>query len=72
MEKCYEYLDCSQKDCVMYEREDSVNCWEVEETLCSHTGMEVLKKAKRNKCAYCMYYKRVANKKEEDRLTINY
>ncbi len=63
MQKCYEYLSCRQKDCVMYEREDSINCWEVEETLCSHPGMEALRRHGKNKCAYCMYYKTVANNK---------
>ena len=72
MEKCFEYLRCRQKDCVMHEREDGVNCWEVKETLCSHPSMEILTRRRKNKCTYCMYYKRAANKKEEDLLTINY
>ncbi len=59
MEKCYEYLDCSQKDCVMYEREDSINCWEVEGTLCNHPYIEFIKKSQKDKCVYCIYYKAV-------------
>ncbi len=59
MKKCYEYLKCSQKDCVMYEREDSINCWEVEGTLCNHTYFELIKKAQKDKCSYCIYYKAV-------------
>ena len=43
----------------MYEREDSINCWEVEGTLCNHTYMEFIKKTQKDKCAYCIYYKAV-------------
>ena len=58
MEKCYEYLGCDKYDCVMYGKSD-VNCWEVEGTLCNHPGMELMEKAKINKCVYCVYYKAV-------------
>ncbi len=57
MEKCYKYLACMQKNCVMYGREDSINCWEVKETLCNHPGVELIKNVKKNKCEFCIYFK---------------
>jgi len=56
MEKCYEYLGCDKHDCIMYGKSDT-KCWEVEGTLCNHPGIELMKKAKIDKCAYCIYYK---------------
>ena len=63
MEKCYEYLGCDKKDCIMYKRSDNKPCWEVEETLCCSPGVENMKKElggkKINACVKCIYYKAV-------------
>ena len=59
MEKCFEYLGCSQTGCIMYGRGDDLNCWEVEGTLCNHPGMALIAKSKKDKCAYCLFYKMV-------------
>jgi len=60
MERCYEYLGCTKKDCVMYGREDNSKCWEVEETQCCNPGLENMKEHGKYKCKYCIYYKAVA------------
>lgn len=63
MEKCYEYLACAKHDCIMRQRHDNTPCWQVENTLCSHEGVEVMKEKlggkKEDACAYvgCIYYK---------------
>jgi len=56
MEKCYEYLGCDKKDCVMYGNKNEVKCWEVPGTLCNHPGMELIEKKGKDKCKYCIYY----------------
>jgi len=62
MEKCYEYLGCDKKDCVMYGNKNEVKCWEVPGTLCNHPGMELIEKKGKDKCKYCIYYKAANNK----------
>ncbi len=63
MEACYEYLGCPQKDCIMYGRNDKKHCWEVEQTLCNHKSIEIMKKKypgrpKKEICTIsgCIYY----------------
>ncbi len=58
MEKCYEYFNCTKTDCPMYGRKD-VNCWEIEETLCSHPALELIRKRigiKIEACEKCIYF----------------
>jgi len=64
MEACYEYLGCDKQDCVMHGRKDGKRCWEVEETLCNHAGIELWKERlagekKEVACARssCIYYR---------------
>ncbi len=63
MEVCYEYLGCSKTDCIMHGRKDGVPCWEVENTLCNHHGIELVRRKtegrKEDACrrAGCIYYK---------------
>lgn len=59
MEKCYKYLGCEKRDCIMHGNTDEINCWEVETTLCNNRGMERLQIMKKDKCKYCFYYKAV-------------
>ena len=68
MEKCYEYLGCYQRSCIMHEN-DSQHCWEVEGTLCSHRAIEIVKakhsgKTKEEACARfcCLYYRAAKNR----------
>jgi hypothetical protein len=66
MEICYEYLGCTKKRCVMFKIKDRIPCWEVEGTLCSHEGIEVLLKKidkKIDACVYCIYYQSFHNEK---------
>ncbi len=57
MEKCYEYLGCDKYSCTMRNKDDDVNCWELEDTLCHHPNMELMKDLGKGKCEYCIYYK---------------
>lgn len=57
MEKCYEYLGCDKKSCVMYGNKSEAKCWDVQGTLCNHSGVERLVKMGIDKCKYCIYYK---------------
>jgi hypothetical protein len=43
METCHEYLGCDKYDCVMHGRRDNDYCWEVEDTLCNHHGIEIVR-----------------------------
>ncbi len=55
MEKCYEYLGCDKHDCIMRDREDEVNCWEMEGTQCHHPGMKLMLEYTKDKCQFCIY-----------------
>jgi hypothetical protein len=60
VEKCYEYFGCNMEDCKMFKLDDDRFCWEVEGTLCSSHGIEVLQshsKIKLDTCMHCLYYK---------------
>ncbi len=43
MERCYEYLGCPKIDCIMFSLPDDRHCWEIEETLCNHNGIEYIR-----------------------------
>jgi len=61
--KCFEYLGCPKMDCAMYKNDDDKYCWDVEETLCNHQGIELVRKRtdgnKAEACARsnCLYYR---------------
>ncbi|MDQ7051581.1 MAG: hypothetical protein Q9P14_01280 [candidate division KSB1 bacterium] len=57
MQRCYEYLGCEKCDCVMYGRKEGPPCWEVADTLCNHPAFQLIQKANRSKCRFCIYYK---------------
>jgi hypothetical protein len=63
MEACFEYLGCKKQDCPMFKQKNNKKCWEVEETLCNHHGIELVRKEsvgnKENAClkSGCIYYK---------------
>jgi len=63
METCYEYLGCGNKDCIMFQRKDNRPCWEIEDTLCNHKGIQIMREKlagiKEVACARscCVYYK---------------
>ena len=62
MEQCYEYLGCQKEDCIMRQRLDNKQCWEVEGTLCSAHAIEIMQKHRGKKidvCIDCIYYKAV-------------
>ena len=66
MEACYEYLGCDKQGCIMHGRKDNKRCWEVEGTLCSYHGIQIVRedhagKEKEVACArsYCIYYEAV-------------
>ena len=44
MDRCYQYFNCHNPKCKIYNTEDEKQCWEVEGTLCSsHLLEETLK-----------------------------
>lgn len=57
IERCYEYLGCNKRKCVMHGYQNKTACWEAEGTLCNHPGMELINKMSKDKCKYCIYYK---------------
>ena len=63
MESCYEYLGCHKTECVMHGMGNAKLCWQVEGTLCSHHGIELVRrvcdKDKEAACARssCIYYR---------------
>lgn len=63
MERCYEYLDCKQTDCIMYKNPENKNCWEVDGTLCNNPSFEIIRKARGGRkidaCVSCIYYKAI-------------
>ena len=70
MEKCYEYLDCQQLDCVR-RKIDDLQCWEIEDTLCyDHSDIFIKFRAlfenKIDACNECIYYK-IMTKHEFDK-----
>lgn len=60
MEKCYDYLNCNQPDCIMYKNDNLVSCWEMEGTKCFHQSLNDIKhKMCKEFCKNCTYYKYV-------------
>jgi hypothetical protein len=62
MERCYEYLGCGMRKCIMYETQDNTPCWEVEGTLCSSHGVALVQSrtgGEKYVCVECLYYKAV-------------
>ena len=58
-QRCYEYFNCWQEDCVAYDlKGDEKECWELAGTLCpSHTLSERIGKdiSKDEVCDVCFY-----------------
>ena len=63
MESCHEYLGCQNSECVMKLAGNSRPCWQVEDTMCNHPGIEIIRRttagSKEEACARsgCIYYK---------------
>ncbi len=63
MEKCWEYLGCKQRDCILHGKKTDKPCWEIEGTLCNHHGIKLMRNklhgTKESICARsgCIYYK---------------
>ncbi len=56
MEKCYEYFDCKQTECVMFQKGDQP-CWKTEGTLCFFQPITPLVEEVnyKEKCDFCLY-----------------
>jgi hypothetical protein len=59
MGKCYDYFKCEKDDCPASGSKAGLECWEIENTHCSSTYLELLRKHKKDICKYCLYYKMV-------------
>ena len=60
MEKCFEYFMCNKTNCPAYSKAEASKCWETAGTLCHHyPTQEIMIKYKKDKCAYCLYYKSI-------------
>ena len=60
--KCHEFLECTEKDCVMFEKEEQKNCWEIAPVLTPCINREVGDIDPDKKfvfCRKCFYYKHV-------------
>ena len=60
MEKCYEFFKCEKTECIVH-KNNNLNCWEVENTLCaSHNNdlnlLHKLFESKKDYCKFCFYY----------------
>ncbi|MCW8929040.1 MAG: hypothetical protein OQL19_02235 [Gammaproteobacteria bacterium] len=57
MEKCYNYFDCQQTECIMFECDDDHPCWETEGTLCFFPPLKPLIQEvnHKEKCDFCLY-----------------
>jgi len=65
MEKCYEYFNCKEVDCVA-RKTDALQCWDIENILCKEhiAFMRALNEKDGKKydiCKYCNYYKTYKN-----------
>ena len=57
-ETCRQFLDCHQNKCVMFYQDNSLNCWDVEGTLCfEHSINELKHLITKEFCENCCYYK---------------
>ena len=78
METCYEYLGCNQKNCICYQLGMRIPCWKVENTLCHHDGIQVLRNksngSKKDVCCRkgCIYYKKIMSEKSLWSVVSNY
>jgi hypothetical protein len=60
--KCYEYLGCFERECIMYGRNDDEHCWDVDGTLCNNHVVQLIREKfsgkKEDACArsQCLYY----------------
>lgn len=60
--KCYEYLGCDERECIMHGRNDDKHCWDVDGTLCNHRVIQLIREKfaekKEDACArsQCLYY----------------
>jgi len=64
---CYEYFNCKKYDCPVFS-DNSVPCWERDDTLCNNPCKEIAAKhgGQKNACEYCLYYK---NEKDRQKLS---
>ncbi len=61
MDSCYNYFQCKKYDCVMHGKDDESKCWNTRGTLCNSIGQELIIESKKDKCQYCIYYKKAKN-----------
>lgn len=55
MEKCYEYFDCKETNCIMFSKETK-DCWNFsDETHCNNPNFKDLGPSK---CTWCIYYRK--------------
>ena len=58
--KCYEFLECQEKDCAMFKEGEQRNCWEVDPALTSCVNRmagNIEPEKKIIYCKHCFYYK---------------
>lgn len=57
MEKCYEYFDCQNTECVMLQNNGCQPCWKTEGTLCFFSPFTPLVEEvnDKEKCDFCLY-----------------
>ena len=57
MERCYEYFDCKQVECIVFQNKTEKPCWETERTLCCfHTLTPIIEDSNhKDNCNFCLY-----------------
>jgi len=65
MEKCYEYFDCQQVECIVFQNKTEQACWETEKTLCFFQPLTAIIKEndQTKKCDFCLYKMSVLDNK---------
>ena len=57
MEKCYEYFECKEIECIVFQNKNEQACWETEGTLCFFQPLTPIIKesSQKEKCDFCLY-----------------
>ena len=57
MEKCYDYFDCKQTECIVFQNKVDHTCWKTEGTLCFFPPLTPIidDNDKKDKCNFCLY-----------------
>ena len=57
MEKCHEYFECKEIECIVFQNKNKQPCWKTERTLCFYKPLIPIVKesSKKERCDFCLY-----------------